>query len=165
MILRCTQKLLKASRAIAAPELPPSPGVLEEWYANVVSLPFPGHVAVMFTHTASLLTVIAPGRVLRTTVPVFHQRLPELLWRVGVSDRWIAIHAPSPELHLAKTADRRVVGSMTEFAYGIWNYAELINGQLNLDHIETRLAGTPMSYLRYGFPGRALLKLAATHPT
>ncbi len=162
MILRCTQKLLKASRATASPELPPSGGALEEWYSNVVSLPFPGRSAVMFTHPGTLLTVVASGRVLRTTVPVFHQRLPELLRRVGIPDSWTAGHAPTPEVHLAKTADRRVLGSMTDHAYTIWYHAELVSGQLNLDDLEMRVAETPMTYLSHSSPERAMRKLMST---
>jgi hypothetical protein len=162
MILRCTQKLLKASGATLSPEPAPSGDALEEWYANVVSLPFPGRSVVMFTHPGTLLTVVAPGRVLRTTVPVFHQRLPELLRRVWVPDSWIAGHAPTPEVHLAKTANRHVLGSMTDHAYTIWYHAELVSGQLNLDDLEMRVAETPMTCLSHSTPERALRKLMIT---
>ncbi|HEU4558456.1 MAG TPA: hypothetical protein VFS20_11425 [Longimicrobium sp.] len=162
MILRCTQKLLKASGATAEPDPGVPVGVLGEWYANGVSLPFPGRSTVMFTHPGTLLTVVAPGRALRTTLPVFHQRLPGLLRRVGVPEEWISAHAPAGEVRLAKTADRRVLGSMTDFAYAIWYHAQVVSGEMNIDELERELAITPMSYLGHGSPDRAMLKLATS---
>jgi hypothetical protein len=152
MILRCTQKLLKASRIKPGdPGVQPD-GLLGEWYANIVPLPFPGRVAVMFTSATTLLTVVAPGRVLRTTLPVFHQRLPALLRRIGLPAEWIADQVGNlGEAHVTKTLDRHVLGCMTDLAHQIQNdaYFGYPFERLGLDVMEDRLASVLLIATRF----------------
>jgi len=167
LLLRCTQRLLKASQATPEEDPAPAEGPLGEWYANVAPLPFAGRWVVMFTHAQTLLTVIAPGRVLRTTVPVFQQRLPELLRRLDVPEEWIAEHAPGEGgPRVARTDDRRVLGSMNDLANGIWCVADEAPSfdRLDLGALEGELATTRLSFLGYASPGVAMQKLASTTP-
>jgi hypothetical protein len=167
LLLRCTQRLLKASQTTPEEDPAPAEGPLGEWYANVAPLPFAGRWVVMFTHAQTLLTVIAPGRVLRTTVPVFQQRLPELLRRLGIPEEWIAEHAPGEcEARVARTDDRRVLGSMNDLANGIWCVADEAPSfdRLDLGALERELATTPLSFLGMGSPDRAMQKLASARP-
>src|SRR5256885_2856364 len=90
IVVRATQRLLKSSRVTPEIDPPPADAPLAEWFANVVSLPFPGRMVVMYTSANTLLTLVAPGRVLRTTVPVFVRRLPALLQRLNLPEPWIA---------------------------------------------------------------------------
>ncbi len=167
LLLRCTQRLLKASGTIPEEDPSPAGGPLDEWYANVAPLPFAGRWVVMFTHAQTLLTVIAPGRVLRTTVPVFRQRLPGLLRRLEIPGEWIAEHAPDEgEARVARTDDRHVLGSMNDLANGIWYGADEAPSfdRLDLGALERELATTPLSFLGRDSPDRAMLKLASTRP-
>ncbi|HYH79520.1 MAG TPA: hypothetical protein VEX86_06975 [Longimicrobium sp.] len=163
LLLRCTQRLLDASRTIPEQAPAPAEGLLGEWYANVAPLPFPGRWAVMFTHAQTLLTVVAPGRVLRTTVPVFRERLPALLRRLEIPEAWIAEHAPlDGEVRVARTDSRRVLGSMNDLASGIWYGADEAPSfdRLDLATLERDLATTPLTFLGHASPDRAMLGLA-----
>lgn len=165
LLLRCTQRLLKASGTTPEEDPAPPAGPLCEWYANVAPLPFAGRWVVMFTHAQTLLTVIAPGRVLRTTVPVFQQRLPALLRRLEIPEDWIAEHAPREgEVRVACTDNRHVLGSMNDLANGIWCGADEAPSfdRLDLDALERELATTRLSFLVHGSPDDAMLRLART---
>jgi|GEM_PF-1499446 len=167
LLIRCTQRLLKASKSTPEEDPAPAEGPLGEWYANVAPLPFAGRWVVMFTHAQTLLTVVAPGRVLRTTVPVFQQRLPELLRRLEIAEEWIAEHAPGEgEVRVARTDDRRVLGSMNDLANGIWYAADEAPSfdRLDLGALERELATTRLGFLGMGSPDRAMQKLASTAP-
>jgi hypothetical protein len=167
MLLRCTQRLLKASGTTPEEDPSPTDGLLGEWYANVAPLPFPGRSVVMFTHADTLLTVIAPGRVLRTTVPVFQQRLPALLRRLEIPEDWIAEHTPDEgEVRVGRTDSRSVLGSMTDLATGIWYGAEEAPSfdRLDLDELEQEIANRRVGFLRYATPLSAVRTLASTSP-
>jgi hypothetical protein len=163
MLIRCTQKLLKASRI--SPEDPgiQPEGLLGEWYANIAPLPYPGRMTVMFTSASTLLTVVAPGRVLRTTVPVFRARLPALLGRLGFPPGWIARELGAlGEVHVTKTLDRHVLGSMNDLSYQIDSdaYHMVRYERIDWDEIEDRLADVPMSFLARECTKRRLQRIA-----
>jgi hypothetical protein len=162
IVLRCTQRLLKAS-GIKPVEEPPAPTApLGEWYANIVSLPFRGRSLVVFVDGGTLLSVVAPGRVVGTTVPVFQRRLPHLLKRLDMPQAWIDEHmAGLSEVCFARTASRSVLGSMNDIARQIWGDAESVRSfdQLDLDWLEARLGEVPFGALRYRSPIGALAEL------
>lgn len=162
IVLRCTQRLLKAS-GIKPVEEPPAPTApLGEWYANIVSLPFRGRSLVVFVHGGTLLSVVAPGRVLGTTVPTFRRRLPNLLQRLDLPQPWVDAHtAALSEVCFARTASRSVLGSMNDIAVQIWVDAESVRSfdQLDLDRLESRLAGVIFGALAYRCPIDALAEL------
>lgn len=170
LILRCTRKLLPKGLAISGPAPTPT-APLGEWYANRVPVPFRGRGLVMYTNAATLLTVVAPGRELHTTLPVFRQRLPALLGRLHLPAPWVERHrAAADEVWTGPTTDRRVLGSMNDFANGIWWQAEAHRSwaDVDLDAIELRLAQTPMSMLGegkgLGFPCDILAALVFATP-
>jgi uncharacterized protein DUF6933 len=163
LLIRCTQKLLKGSKTPLDPDPPRVDGLLSEWFANRVPLPFPGRNAVMYTSAGTLLTVVTFGNVLRTTLPVFIERTPALLRRVGVSDEWIREQTVGFEnVRFARTDNRRVLGSMTDLADLLWHYAARWRSfeQIDADWLELRLAETPMSFLGMDSPHRLVTKLA-----
>lgn len=147
MILRCTQKLLKASGVEPREPEPLPDGLFGDWYAKAVSLPFPGRTVVTFTSATTLLTVIAPGRVLRTTVPVFQRRLQSLLQRLGLPPEWIARQIGAlGGVHFAQARDRRVMGCVNHLAYLLQSDSVFLfpAGNVDLDRLELRLAEIPM---------------------
>ena len=163
ILLRATQRLLKHRGISVVTEPPPPTAALGEWHVNAVPLPFPGRWLVLYTSTNTLLTVVAPGKGLRTTVPIFRERLPALLRRLRLPDRWVQAQADAlEEICVARTNNRRVLGSMNDLAYQIRLAAEAERSfqQLDLDRLEMYLAEVPLSMLRYQHPSRVAAALA-----
>jgi hypothetical protein len=160
IVLRCTRRLLQASRVEPVAEPPAPATVLDEWYANIVSLPFRGRSLEVFVNSGTLLSVVAPGRVLGTTAPVFQQRLPALLHHLDVPQSLIEA-ATLSEVCFARTASRSVLGSMNDIALQIWADAESVRSfdRLNLDWLEMRLAGVIFGALGYRRPTDVLREL------
>ena len=163
MILRCTQRLLKGSGLEIVAD-PPQPEVaLGEWYAHTASLPFAGRSLVMYTSANTLLTVLVPGRAVRTTLPVFRQRLPLLLRRLELPGDWVDAQVRAAmDVLVARTKDRRVIGSMNEIANLVWWMAEEKRSfeALDLDRLEMKLAKVPHGMLRYRYPRDVAAELA-----
>lgn len=165
IILRCTQKLLKLSKIKPQPELPSLPRTpLVEWYANVISLTFPGKSAVIYTNAPSRLTVITVGRSLKKTIPQFQTRLLELLTRIGAQDQFVQMQRlASNDFLIGKTDSRSMLASMNEIAYVIQDRAYEVDVLEKLDlseleiYLSTHLFGskdvgkdyfTPAAYLK-----------------
>ncbi len=183
VIIRATRRLVSAStrRPGAAPrggsmlsEGPlPDAGPLGTWVANLVPLPYPGRSLVLFTAADTLLSVVASGRSLRTTIPVFQRRLPVLLLRLGLPGAWIQARADDArDIHIvrvgAQTADRRVLGSMNDLTMHVHALAADAGAfdQMDLDVVEDRLARVLLSVLGdgprdYGRAAEAIAELAA----
>lgn len=163
IVLRCTQRLLKGSRLPVEAD-PPAPDVpLGEWYARPIPLPFRGRSLVIYTNTASMLTVVTLGRSLGTTIPSFQERLPALLHRLLLPPEWVERHRDgASEVRIARTVDRRVIGSMTNLANAIWFDAEdaVSWDEWDLDRLEWRLSEEIMSTTRYRYPREIAMALA-----
>ena len=172
--LRGTRRLLKGASALLSDGPVPEVGPLGTWYANTVALPYPGRSLVLFTAADTMLSVVASGRSLRTTLPVFRRRVPVLLLRLGLPGEWIQARAYDlADVHVARagaqTLDRTVLGTMTDASHQIWAEAQAAGtfDGLDLDRVEDRLAEVPLGALRserssHGFPSDAVAELART---
>lgn len=163
IVLRCTQRLLKGSGYAVVAEPPASDLPLGEWHVKVISLPFPGRSVVMYTSSNTLLTVVAPGRSLRTTIPIFQQRLPALLARLQLPAAWVARHAAgAAEVCVAPTANRGVLASMIDLAKTLRSdaYAASSFDRVDLNYLEFRLSEPPMGMTGYRTPHQAITELA-----
>ena len=195
IVLRATRRLLSAStgrkgaNTLLSADLQsergplPEVGPLGTWYANGVALPYPGRSLVLrgchirVTAADTLLSVVASGRSLRTTLPVFQRRLPVLLLRLGLPGAWIGARARDvADVHIARagaqTVDRTVLGTMMDAVYQIRAEAEAAGSfdRLDLDDVEDRLAEVPLGALRsehssHGFPSDAVARLASEQAT
>lgn len=173
VIIRATRRLISAGTRRPGAALRgtsvlsegplPDVGPLGTWVANVVPLPYPGRSIVLRgchirdTAADTLLSVVASGRALRTTIPVFQRRLPILLLRLGLPGAWIQARAGDvKEVHVARvgaqTADRRVLGSMNDLTMHVHAMAvdAGVFDQLDFDVVEDRLAGVLLSVLGDG---------------
>jgi hypothetical protein len=155
ILIRATRKLISGSADLLSDGPVPQTGALGTWYANTVPLPYRGRSLVLFTAADTLLSVVAPGRSLRTTLPIFRLRAPRLLLRLGLPGAWIQERADDlAAVHIARagarTIDRRVLGTMTDLSYHIWAEAEAVGSfdGLDLDHMEDRLAQVLLGALR-----------------
>jgi hypothetical protein len=163
LLLRCTQRLLKASGISIVTDPPPSTLPLGEWYANRIPLPYRGRTAVIYTNSQTLLTVVVPGRALRTTLPAFLERMPALLQRLGLPAGWVEQHrVPTSEVAFATTANRRVLGSMNDLANQTWFETGAFGSweAINWEQVEKQVATVPLSMLGYASPGIATNRLA-----
>jgi hypothetical protein len=158
IVLRCTQRLLKTSALPISADPPDPPGALREWYANAVPLPMAGRWVVMYTSSETLLTVVVPGRTIGTTVAAFQRRVPALLHRLAVPGDWVEPQRlDRADLILARTASRRVLGSMNDLAHQIRMATGYSPGleDIDWDRLEIDLARLPMSMLKYRSPAAA----------
>ena len=175
VLLQATRRLLKGSDALSGSDIPPVGGPLSTWYATTVPLPYPGRSVVLFSSAETLVSVVAPGRSLRTTLPVFQQRVPRLLRRLRVPEAWVAARAADlAQVHVTRagalTTDRRVLGTMTDLRHQVRADAAAAGAfdRLDLDAVEDGLAEVPLTILgtgrgfprSHGTPKEALAALA-----
>lgn len=151
-VLRCTQKLLDRLHATPDPAPAPSDTVLGDWYAHLIRV---GRLQVVLAVSErSLLPVVVPAREGRTLVPRLREAVVPMLAAVGVpQDDATAEHAAMQPCLIAKTASRRVIGSLNDLAF------MLQAGPLDLSdetlHAQSLwLARTPMKLIDYGSPDR-----------
>lgn len=163
MIFRCTQRLLKGTKLAVTPEPREPTSPLGDWHVNSVPVPFAGRSLVLYTNTATLVCVVAPGRALHTTLPTFRDRLPALLRRLELPNEWIGAQLGDlADTIVARTNNRRVLGSMNDRATQIWFEAERYRSfeGIDLDALEMGLAETPLGMLGYKDASSALAELA-----
>ena len=163
--LRCTLKVRKRLRLAATPShLSPPTTALGDWYVNLVR--FGRQQVVMATSERSLLTVLLPARELRQSLaPNLQSAVQQLLIALGVSpdtvSREIAAMQPAA---FASAVNRRVLGSMNEFAWQLGGYLDRTGDALELAR---ELSDTPMSAVgsksRLGIPADVARELLAAH--
>lgn len=161
--LRCTQKVRKRLRLAATLPAPSPPTTaLGDWYVNLVR--YGRQQVVMATSERSLLTVLLPARELRQSlVPNLQGAAQQLLIALGVSldtvNREIAAMQPAA---FASAVNRRVLGSMNEFAWQLGAYLDRTGDALELAR---ELSDTPMSAIgsksRLGIPADVARELLA----
>ena len=175
ILLQATRRLLKGSDALSGSDVPSVEDPLSTWYATTVALPYPGRSVVLFSSAETLVSVVAPGRSLRTTLPVFQQRVPRLLRRLQVPEAWVAARAADlAQVHVSRagalTTDRRVLGTMTDLRHQVRADAAAAGAfdRLDLDAVEDGLAEVPLTILgtgggsrrSHGTPKEAIAALA-----
>lgn len=141
----------------------PSVRCLRAWTRHERSsrFPNPGRSLVLFTAADTLVSAVASGRSLRTTVPVSQRRMLVLLLRLGIPGSWIQARADDlATVHVARlgaeTPDRRVLGSMNDLAVHVYALAQDAGtfDRIDLDHVEDRLDGVLLSALAAPPPAR-----------
>ncbi|MFL6604712.1 MAG: DUF6933 domain-containing protein [Steroidobacteraceae bacterium] len=167
--LRCTQiirKRLGLASGLPEPALPGT--LLGAWYLHLIRLG-PQQV-VMATSERSLLTVLLPAEEIRRTVATN--------LRVAVRDLLVALEIPLDAVQrevalmdptiFGNAVNRRVIGSMNDFAYQLDAYVGDTSDPLEL---ALKLCETPMSAIgsesSYGIPkdiARELLSGPYTGP-
>jgi hypothetical protein len=160
--IHATQKLRDRVKAPLS-EADESPTTaLGNWYATAL---FWKPQLALFVNEATLLPVLVPLAPARTVADRFPDHLEAVLNALGTDPRFVAAEAAATvDARWAKTANRSVVGIMTEFTF-------LAESDRDLEHSEdlvsmaVRLAGTPCSplYKRHTFPDREVAALVASH--
>jgi hypothetical protein len=116
VILRCTQKLLAiVGRGLALPPAPAPDG--EDWYGNLLWLD--GRKCLLLTHAATLFTALQAD-VTAASLRSTHRLVTEVIARELAGEALPADtfgDLDGQSLLLARTADRSVVGCMSDMAF------------------------------------------------
>lgn len=140
--LRRTQKLASAL-ALTTEDAPPSSTALGDWYAN--RLVVDRKPLLLLVSSRSILPILLPARDLRALPSRLGDVVARRLQRFGIDRRLIdAEMAAMTPVHIAKTADRAVVGIMVDFAFAV-TYHLPRDGwdDATLPFVEAALAETP----------------------
>ena len=162
--LRRTQKLASAL-PVTIGDPPPSDTALGDWYVNRIVVD--RKPLLILVSSRSLLPILLPAREVRTLPEQLTAIVGRRLQRFGIAGRLIdAEVAAMAPVHVAKTADRAVVGIMVDFAWatpfhlkrGSWDAT-------TLPFVEARLQETPCyssrAYADTVFPDKATPELLA----
>lgn len=151
--LRCTQKLLDWIKASPDPEPVPPDTVLGDWYANLVRA---GRTEVVLAVSErTLLPVVVPVKEARTVARRVSEAAESMLLSIGIPTEAVIVERDAMrDVVIAKTANRRVLGSLNDLAFQL---------QVGLVHFPDRtllehslwLARTPLRLIEYGAPDRA----------
>ena len=142
--LRCTQKLRKYLGVISIEIPEPPTAVLGDWYGNLVPT-FSGDL-IIFVNEKSLITVAIPVWESNNLVPLFRIRVANLLGMIGVYPKDIDNEISHfDQIQYSKTASRRVLGSLNDFAWHYQMMAEEVRSKadLSLSNAELKLSQRP----------------------
>lgn len=169
MIVRATKKLLNTSGIDAVKKLDdtgdPFPG---EWYAGLVPTGIPGKMVIHFLHTSTKLSMLCPGKSLNKVLPVFPERLSQLLQRLGFSPLFFQFQTQA-KTEIYATDNRSMLGNMIQMKYLIQYHIALAEKfeLVDFDGIEDLLSKTIVRTGKkrgeYVIPARLLKELAAEY--
>jgi hypothetical protein len=151
--IRCTGHLIKRLPFEITGEVNvPAPTTrLGDWYANRLNI---GHRRlILCTNERSLLSVVLPARDPKGLPPRLAGGLKDLLGRLGIPQDQIAAEVSEmSEIVFARTASRRVLGSMNDLALGAEYFFKRGERSDNLTELGEWLAETPCSPIGYRSP-------------
>lgn len=125
-------------------------GVLKEWYVNLLWIE--RRKCLLFAEATTLYVFLVPG-VLKNDVEnlpaLFAEQLRVNLLRDGIPEAVVKRVAEVEPFHLAKTRDRRVLGSMTDLTHHYRYHIEAEGGLAHADiqDLNRRMNRIPMSML------------------
>jgi len=152
--LCCTKIIRDRLRLPAQLPAPVQPSTrLGNWYVHLAR--FGHHQIVLATSERSLLTVLLPARQLRERIEIsFQAAVAELLAALQLPAQIVSCElAAVRPISFAAASNRRVIGSMNEYAWQLGSYLTHTGDPLELS---LQLNKTPMSAVgsksNYGFP-------------
>ena len=157
VVLRCTQKLRQRMGQTGTSEQSPpkSSTRLGDWCANAISV-HRQHV-VLAVSGVTLLPVLVPAAPYKTMTARFVEATGKVLRALGIPEAKVAEEVGAMrELVVAPTNDRRVLGSMNDFAWMTQGYIE---HEPSLLHVALKLAEAPCSPLGMNNPREATRSL------
>ena len=153
--IRCTKKLLdRGAPKTLAPETVPTT-VLGDWYANlVIERP---ELLVVCISERTLLPVIVPAKDLKRLPDRVVAAVEAMLIAIGISDHEVDEEISAMrESYFAKTADRRILGSLNDLLFHVQNGTASCR-ELSLHERSLRLAQMPCAVLEYAYPSESAL--------
>jgi hypothetical protein len=159
--LHCTKKLRdRLTAPITAMSAPTT--ALGNWYATAL---FWRPQVALLVNERTLLPVLMPLAPSSSLTARFPDELAVVLRMHGASEAFIANEVASmTAVSVAKTANRRLVGTMNEFAFLAHGYRDHMETS-ELHVLSMRLADTPCSVIKHQSPERLLKELIAARLT
>lgn len=152
LTLRCTRRLLR--RFIVRPNLaPPEPTTkLGDWYCNLLPLKVGEYILCVSGRT--LLPVVLPGSALKNLPQELAAGVSAVLGKLGVEKALIQQERfAMANWTVGQTDNRRVLGTMNEFAFAM--SFRLEEEKVPLGDLALWLAETPCTAIDEVFPDRA----------
>jgi hypothetical protein len=157
MVLRCTARLLGKAKAEVAVDPPRSSGRLGDWYANRIQV---GRTPlILCVSERTLLPVLLPASDVQAVPIGLRVGLLVVLERLGVEDP--AVYDELGHMRtsvVARTASRRVLGSMTDFAFMLQSRDEPLSSLIDE---ALWLAHTPCSPIGMRSPREVTIEVLA----
>jgi tetratricopeptide (TPR) repeat protein len=158
MIIRLTQKLAKKIKVAPTTAAPRTENPFADWTANLFTVGRAQYI--ILTHSASLYSVVFPGRGINDSDSFIEHVLSALGEQMadgGYGDVFEKHIAPlAGNVRFSKTGDRSVLGSMNEL---VLQAKYLLADKPPADAVKG-LNKTPMGALEYQYPRDELAKLA-----
>jgi len=159
VLFRCTKKLLDRLPGAALAAADKSTTALGDWYFKV--LPGRPQWLLLGVSEKSRLPIVLPARELSTFAPRFLKELEAVLHDLGVTRPAASAElAAMSSVKFAKTIDRRVLGSLNDFAFAVqWSRQDHPTEPLHA--LNLKLAETPILPL-HDSPDRITRRLLET---
>jgi len=157
MTLRCTRKLLNHLPSPTIDDDAETTTILGDWYANLLSIR--NRWVVLCISERTLIPVVIPARTFLTFVGRFREAVLLDLVAIGVPSATVEAEAHAMQaIDVGKTASRRVLGSLNDFAHECrWRLTESPDADLGV--LSLQMARVPCAPLDYEYPSDATLKL------
>ena len=156
VVLRCTRKLLRrtGSESPDSGEPPKSTTRLGDWFANVIVV-HRQHV-VLAVSGVTLLPVLVPAAPYKTMIPRIAEAAGQILRALKIGEDKVAAEEETMrDAVMATTNNRRVLGSMNDFA----NMLDAYLDDRSLTEVALHLSDSPCSPLGMNNPREATLAL------
>lgn len=156
--LYCTAKLRDRLKRPLATTKRPSTTVLGDWYATVL---FCKPQLALLVNERTLMPILLPLAPASTLAERLGPAVAALLHTYGIALPLIERElAAMTDVDIAKTRNRRVVGTMNEFGFEADAHREHL-GSTDLAGLSMRLAETPCGAIGYTSPHRLMLDLVS----
>ena len=157
MILRCTKKLITTYGLLVVEDTADNK-MFSEWYANLIYIE--RKKCILFTDSKTLYSLllldIKKADIINID-EIFYKQLYRSLLQIGIKEDLIKSIAPKHlKIIYSKTQDKRILGSMNDYAYQ-YKYIILAKGgigYIDIDDIIQNINETPMSLIGYNSANR-----------
>jgi hypothetical protein len=158
--IRCTQKLLARLGSAPVTIITTPDTVLGDWYANLIRV---GRMQVVLAVSErTLFPLVVPAKASRTLVPRLIEALGEQLLSIGVPQEDVQAELQAMQSSaIAKTANRRVLGSLNDLAFQLETGIRH-SPDRSLFELSLWLAKTPFAYIEHASPQYATVATFAT---
>jgi hypothetical protein len=159
--LYCTAKLRERIKRPLANTKHSSTTHLGDWYGTAL---FWKPQLALLVNERTLMPILLPLAPANTLPERLGPAVAAVLHRYGMALPLIERElAAMGEIEIAKTSNRRVVGTMNEFVFEASVHRERL-GAINLAGLSMRMAETPCGAIGYASPDRLMLEVVArTH--
>jgi hypothetical protein len=158
MILRCTKKLIKIYNLPILEDITSNDNIFSEWYANLIYIE--GKKCILFTEIKTLYSIILLNikkSDIKNIGEIFYKQLYRSLYQIGIKEELIIKNISKPiEIKYTKTHNKRILGSMNDYAYQ-YKYIILANGGIrntDIDDMIHNVNESPMSLIGYNSADR-----------